>query len=87
MGYAKSNVHSCKLTWEHLLSRGRELLDKETEYKEETFAIINVMFSNITEKVAVRILSYSKDYTEHHKRSIPGLREYGKEIESLKIIL
>lgn len=72
------------LTWEQLLTRGREFLDKETEYKEETFAIVNEMYPNITEREAVRILSYSKDYTEYNKRSIPELKEYGQEIERRK---
>ena len=72
------------LTREQLLSRGREFLDKEEEYKEETLALVYEMYPDITEREALRILSYSKDYTEYNKRSIPELKAFGQEIERRK---
>lgn len=72
------------LTREQLLSRIREFSDKEDEYKEETFAIVYDMFPDITEREALRILSYSKYYTEYNKRSKAELKEYGQEMERRK---
>lgn len=72
------------LTWEQLLTRIRKFSDKEDEYKEETYAILNEMFPNISEREAARILSYSRDYTGYNKRANAELKEYGLEIEKRK---
>ena len=72
------------LTWEQLLSRIRRFSDKEDEYKEETFAIVHEMFPDITDREAMRILAYSKYYTEYNKRANAELKEYGQEIERRK---
>lgn len=72
------------LTSEQLLSRIRDFSDVEDEYKAETFSIVHDMFPDITERETLRILSYSKYYTEYNKRSNVELKEFGKEIERRK---
>lgn len=69
------------VTGEQLLQRMRQHGDKEDEYFEETYAILEEMYPGLSDRQIWRVLSYSKAYTGYKRRSAPILRELGLKIQ------
>lgn len=71
------------ITGSQLLERIRKHGDKEDEYFEETFAILDETFPGLTDRETMRVLAYSKAYTGYKRRAEPILRELGHKVEEL----
>ena len=72
------------ITGGQLLERIRLHGDKEDEYFEETFAILDETFPGLTDRETMRVLAYSKAYTGYKRRAEPILRELGHKVEEFR---
>lgn len=71
------------VTSTQLLDSIRKHADKEDEYFQETFAILNETFPGLSEREQWRVMAYSKAYTGYKRKAEPILRELGLKVKGL----
>lgn len=72
------------ITGAQLVDSIRKFGDKEDEYIQEAFAILNETYPGLTDREAWRIMAFSKAYTGYTRRGRPILQELGQKAEELR---
>lgn len=73
------------VTASQLLEGIRTQIDKENEYIQEAFAILNETYPGLSEREAWRMMTNSKAYTGYKRKAEPILNDLGLKIQSQQI--